>query len=325
MKIVQQSARILVPETPMKHIERIGRICYKSEDIICEGSDRSFVEKLFKRKHLAMLEHFRFIMQVNPVVYEAIEVIDHSHIQMTHCTFDGNDRMLISFNARALMELPERCNSHHHGIIGLAVKTVVDELISHIIRKYDCYELFGFSRDKQLPLLSTGVEFIENSPYVMTKEEWMHHGWFTAHMITDRGITHEIVRHREDTSFAQESTRWCNYNTDKRGSQITVVDQGEFGLDELDDETYDIWSNVMKCAEDAYLELTRRKVKPQFARSVLPTCLKTEIAMTAPMYEWKHFFDLRLMGVAGVPHPLIKELSAEVYNKMLEVHGYVLY
>lgn len=316
MKIVKQSAKVLIPESPMKHIERIGRICYKSEDRISEGTDRDFVSKMYKSNHHAMLEHYRFIMQINPTIYEILEVIDHTHVQMTHCEYNDGDRFVISFNARTLMELPDRCNSHHHRVLNLVVKGVVNELITHIVKEYDCYELFGWDRDKSLTPVSTGVTFIENNPNAMSEGEWLRHGWMSTHMITDRGISHEIVRHREDTSFAQESTRYCNYGNNKFGKEITVINQEEF---EQGSDEWFIWNRGMECAEDAYFELLDNKVKPQFARSVLPTCLKTEIVMTAPMYEWEHFFNLRMRGTTGAPHPLIQKLSTMAYNQMQEV------
>lgn len=197
MKVIGQSGKLMIPESPMKHIEKIGRICYKSEDKITDGTDRKFVRMLLNNNHHAMIEHYRFIMEVSPMIWEPLEVIKHDHIQMTHSEFKGRDRFVISFNARALMELPDKCDCHHHGVIKMAIKGLVDELTSHIVRKYDCYELFGLDRNEPLPPLSTGVEFIDNSYEAMSDEEWLHHGWFSAHMITDRGITHEIVRHRE--------------------------------------------------------------------------------------------------------------------------------
>ena len=311
MKIVQQSAQILMPESPMKHIERIGRICYKSEDKVGDGTDKKFVKMLFNNNHHAMLEHYRFIMSVNPVLYDWLSKIAPKHIEFT----SYNNRYLISCNARALSELAKKCRDTQFGYLNTATQGIVEELITHIIREYDCYELFGWSRARILPPLSTGVDFIPNSRDTMTEEEWNTHGWFSAHMITDRGISHEIVRHREETSFAQESTRYCNYGQDKFGKEITVVDQGcEYKSDD-----YFNWRESVIVNESAYFELLERGVKPQFARSVLPTCLKTEIVMTAPMYEWDHFFDLRYRGTTGAPHPMIKELSAMVYNDMLEV------
>lgn len=312
MQVVKQSGKLMMPDTPQKHIERIGRICYKSEDKIADGTDRKFISMLFKNNHHAMLEHYRFIMEVSPMIWEPLEVIKHDHIQMTHCEYNGKDRFVISFNARALMELPETCDCHHHGIIKMAIKGLVDELVSHIVRRYDCYELFGLDRDKPLSLLSTGVEFIQNSPDAMTDSEWEKHGWFTAHMITDRGISHEVVRHRDETSFAQESTRYCNYG---RQNEITVIGQGFVG------DAEKLWRESVVCAESMYLELLKLGIKPQDARSVLPTCLKTELVMTAPIFEWHHFFDLRMRGTTGAPHPMVQSLSTEIYKIALDTFG----
>lgn len=307
MKVVKQSAKILVPETPMKHIEKIGRICYKSEDKISDGTDRKFVRMLFNNNHHAMLEHYRFIMQVNPIIYEELSKIAPRHMEFS----SYNDRLIISCNARALLELHENCRCLQFGYLKLAIKNLRDELIGHILRKYDCHELFGFDRNEPLPLLSTAVDFIENSPSAMSDEEWLHHGWFSAHIITDRGITHEIVRHREETSFAQESTRYCNYGLDKFGSEITVIGQGFCG------EVEKYWRESVACAESMYFELLKCGIKPQIARSVLPTCLKTEIVMTAPIFEWHHFFNLRMRGTTGAPHPMVQALSTEVYKDAL--------
>lgn len=304
MKIVQQNAEIMTPESPMKHIERIGRICYKSEDKIDEGTDRDFVKMLFKNKHHAMLEHYRFIMQVTPNIYELLSQIAPKHFEFTYC-----DRYVISCNARALMELDKNSRGTQFGFLSTTITNVANELIGHIIREYDCYELFGVERGHDY-LLSTGVKFIENNRGAMTDEEWNTHGWFSAHMITDRGITHEIVRHREETSFAQESTRYCNYGLDRFGNEITVIEQFD-----RDGNPWDKWYQAVAKAEEMYFELLEMGVKPQMARSVLPTCLKTEIVMTAPIYEWEHFFDLRLRGKTGAPHPMIKELAGMIYKE----------
>lgn len=305
MKIVQQSAEILLPESPMRHIEKIGRLCYKSEDKIGHDSDKRFIRSLFTNGHHAMLEHYRFIMQVNLTVYEALSEIAPKHIEFS----SYNDRLLISFNARTLMNLRESDRCMQLGYVKFGVKALIDELIGHIVREYDCHELFGLDRHKYKPLLSTGVEFIENSPSAMSAEEWNIHGWMSVHMVTDRGITHEIVRHREETSFAQESTRYCNYGKDKFGSEIMVIDQG------FTEHIKSKWECAMKYSEEMYFGMINLGIKPQMARSVLPTCLKTEIVMTAPIYEWEHFFNLRMRGTTGAPHPMIKDLTEMIYEQ----------
>ena len=147
MKILQQSANVLVPETPMKHIEKIGRICYKSEDKIADGTDKKFVERMFNSKHHAMLEHYRFIMEVSPMVYEPLMAVAHPHIGMTHRTYAGRDRFVISFNARALTNIVEDSHAADFGVLPMAIASIRDELIAHITRIYDCHELFGWNRN----------------------------------------------------------------------------------------------------------------------------------------------------------------------------------
>ena len=302
MKVVKQSASVIKGLSPMEHIERIGRICYKSEDKIAEGTAAKFVNAMYTSKHHAMLEHYRFIMEVSPVIYELLERVKHEYFEMTNTEYGGRQRFVISFSARGLINLVEDSDCVHHGVMPMAVAGVRDELIAHIIKMYNCHELFGWDKDKTI-MLSTGAEFIANSPNVMNKTEWEHHGWRSIHCITDRGISHELVRHRV-CSFAQESTRYCNYDKDKFGREITVIDQGfEEGSPE-----YHLWDAVCMMSEVYYASMIKSGVKPEMARSILPSCLKTEIIVTANIKEWNHIIDLRVYEITGKAHPLIKEL-----------------
>lgn len=296
MKIVEQTANVISGLPPMEHIEKIGRICYKSEDSITDGTAPKFISMLYNNKHHAMLEHYRFIMEVSPVIYEPLSQLDLKHFELT-----ADGRYVISFNARSLINMVEDSHCADYGLLPMAVSGIRDELVGHICKAYECYELFGKSKNDQI-LLSTGVSFIPNSPNAMSEREWKRHGWKSVHFVTDRGISHEIVRHREETSFAQESTRYCNYGLDKFGKEITVVDQGF-----IDDE-HNTWDVACRTAEAGYYKLLDAGVKPQMARSVLPTCLKTEIVVTAPIYEWDHIVNLRYHGTTGAPHPMIREL-----------------
>lgn len=311
MKIVKQSGTVLKQDldNPQKYIERIGRICYKSEDRITNDSNKTFVKMLYDNKHHAMLEHYRFIMQIREDIYITLSAVRPKHFEFTNTKYKGEQRFVISFNARALMNLADDCIASHVGILPMVIRNLQNELIGHIIHEYGCRELFGYGEDDKLPLLSTAVNFIENNTDAMNESEWSKHGWFSAHMVTDRGITHEIVRHREETSFAQESTRYCNYNNGKFGGEITVIDQG------FDGTCRAYWQSAIEQAESMYNNLVEiTKLSPQWARSVLPTCLKAEIVMTAPIYEWNHFFDLRLKGKAGTPHPMMQELAMQVFE-----------
>lgn len=140
-------------------------------------------------------------------------------------------------------------------------------------------------------------------------ESVIEHEAITVRMICDRGITHEIVRHRI-ASYSQESTRYCNYSGDKFGNEITVIDiAGGFDYDlndEQDLKKYEAWMRAMENAEKSYFELIDLGATPQEARSVLPNSLKTEIVMTMNLRAWRNFFRLRCERTA---HPQMREVA----------------
>ena len=136
-------------------------------------------------------------------------------------------------------------------------------------------------------------------------EAMLEHQSISVKFIVDRGVSHELVRHRV-ASFAQESTRSCNYSKDKFGNEITVIKP--CFLDE-DTENYRIWKGSCEAAEKAYFAMLDNDATPQEARSVLPNSLKTEICMTANLREWRHFFKLRALGITGKPHPQMLEVT----------------
>ena len=132
-------------------------------------------------------------------------------------------------------------------------------------------------------------------------ESVIEHEKVTVMFIVDRGISHEIVRHRI-ASYSQESTRYCNYTQDKFGNEITVIEPYFF----LDKPAYKLWQESCLAAEKAYIQMLESGSSPQEARSVLPTCLKTELAVTFNLREWRHFFKLRTSPAA---HPQMRELT----------------
>lgn len=133
----------------------------------------------------------------------------------------------------------------------------------------------------------------------------IEHAVASIRLVTDRGVTHEMVRHRI-ASYSQESTRYCNYSKDKFSTQIKVIEPplADIAKDGL---ARQIWEKAMQQAEHAYLMLIQLGEKSQIARSVLPTCLKTEIVVTANLRQWCHIFELRLSKKA---HPQIRQVMA---------------
>lgn len=123
----------------------------------------------------------------------------------------------------------------------------------------------------------------------------------TVKFICDRGVTHEIVRHRL-ASYSQESTRYANYSLDKLGREITVIKPLFW---EEDSSEYSIWLSAMEQAEKAYMALIDSGARAEQARSVLPNSLKTEIVMTCNIREWRHVLNLRCSRAA---HPQMREI-----------------
>lgn len=130
-------------------------------------------------------------------------------------------------------------------------------------------------------------------------------------IVTDRGVTHEIVRHRL-ASYSQESTRYCNYGNNRFGGEIVVIKPPD-----LCSEREAVWEDAMVHAEQHYLQLTNEKdVLPQIARSVLPNSLKSEIGMTANFREWRHFLRLRTSPAA---HPQMREIAEMIRAELLKI------
>lgn len=129
----------------------------------------------------------------------------------------------------------------------------------------------------------------------------LEHISVTVRIVCDRGVTHELVRHRL-CSFSQESTRYANYAQDKFGREITVIRPFFWREDE---RRYQLWLGAMQACEDAYLALVEAGATAQEARSVLPNSLKTEIVTTANIREWRHIFKLRCDKAA---HPQMRQI-----------------
>jgi thymidylate synthase (FAD) len=167
------------------------------------------------------------------------------------------------------------------------------------------------SEDKITP--TSAYKFVRNLIHTKKHHSVGEHASASFRVITDRGVSHEFVRHRL-ASFTQESTRYCNYGMEKHGNQISVIEPPGLKDISLNDDscdshsTYpalDSWIKVMSVAEEEYIKLIKLGVKPQIARSILPNSLKTEFVVTANFREWMHIIDLRTSQNA---HPQIIEV-----------------
>lgn len=138
-------------------------------------------------------------------------------------------------------------------------------------------------------------------------ESVLEHVSVTIKFLVDRGVSHEIVRHRI-ASYSQESTRYCRY-----GDGIAVIQPP--GI-ERGTNAYLNWYFGCQNAETAYRDMLSSGISPQIARSVLPTCVKTEIVMTANLREWRHFLRLRMDKSA---HPQMREIACKLYDQLAEM------
>lgn len=322
MRVVKPESIEICKQNPQKHIEAIGRICYKSEDRITEESHKKFIGDMYSRNHLAMLEHFRFIIRVPHTVYQSVIEVGSQYINHT-MTFTGYEegiiydhkryRAIISMSARGLIDAIKRVESeismratdkNYRGRD--LTKAHLDDLTriaSHLIWYHGCNELFGniYNPESQ-PFEVINNEYLSDRA-VYTEEEMMVHGWHSVKFTCDRGVTHEFVRHRQ-ASFAQESTRYCNYGKDKFGGQISFIKPSFFN----DTERYGLWARSMEHCEKMYMRLLESGATPQEARAVLPHSVKSDIVITATNAEWAHIIDLRYIGSTGRPHPQIIEV-----------------
>lgn len=139
-------------------------------------------------------------------------------------------------------------------------------------------------------------------------EAVIEHYSISVRFVCDRGVSHEIVRHRI-ASFCQESTRYCNYSKGDFGGEISVVEPFYLQPGTL---AYTEWKTACEAAEKAYFDLLDWGCMPQEARAVLPNSLKTEIIMTANLREWRHFLQLRTSTVA---HPQMREITIPLLNE----------
>lgn len=143
-------------------------------------------------------------------------------------------------------------------------------------------------------------------------ESVIEHEKLSVKIICDRGVTHEIVRHRL-ASYSQESTRYCNYTKDKFGNELTFIKPLFWNEG---DTCYTLWKEQMASIEKGYFALIEAGATPEEARSVLPNSLKTEIVVTMNMREWRHFFRLRGSKAA---HPQIREIVRLLLPKFREL------
>lgn len=287
MKIIEPSVEIINESDPFKKIELAGRTCYKSEANITEDSAHRFFKRLYENQHFAMLEHATFIFKTtNYNTY--LRAKNEKFINATIKYEDGFSTIINSGNLRAILE------------------SKLQELKNALAIKYEEFKNLYQSDYPTTQLIS--FEDIINP----NEDEINNHKYTTMRFITDRGVTHELVRHRL-FSFAQESTRYVNYNK----NDMQFIKPAEY--DKWSTYKQNIFIKSNEHAEAYYKELISVGATPQEARAVLTNAIKTEIVVTGNNKEWQHFFDLRYKGTTGKPHPDMQKVAELAYDLYEEV------
>ncbi len=142
-------------------------------------------------------------------------------------------------------------------------------------------------------------------------ESVIEHATISFKIICDRGVTHELVRHRL-ASYSQESTRFCDYSAGKFGGELTFIKPCFW---QEDDENFKLWKKTMARLEENYLTMRKNNARPEEARSILPNSLKTEIFVTMNLREWRHFLKLR---TAKAAHPQMREVALKIYKILVQ-------
>jgi len=302
VKIIKPSFEVLPRDEQRGNIgviELAARTCYKTEDAVKDGSDEQIVSMLIARQHTAMLEHGDYIFLVDDYkILDNVAYCLHRHEKDTGHRIrlfftDKASRPIISGNIRAWRELMASNSMAAWYFSGAIDPIFIGDIVPEEERVVD-----GRIHQLHYADLKGGLE-----QRVHLRQ--------TVRFTVDRGVTHEFVRHRE-MSFAQESTRYCNYTQDKFGNEITVIEPCFL---EEGTEKYSLWKRQCMSAETAYTTMLHLGMKPQEARTVLPHSTKADLIVTGTLGQWRSFFDLRALEVTGPAHPQ----AAEVAKALLPV------
>lgn len=323
MRIINAGYEIL-PEQKnlMKKIELVARTCYKSEDLITEDSCIKMVNNLIQRQHYAMLEHATLVLNVDGNSFnDALGLVNHLEkglkLRKDYKTFksylnftDYNAYYIISGNIRAWLEFLNEC-VEAIGKIPLFFKKYLEQN-----KTDDNLVLFkSFYQENGGMFVYPEEEIwccqIKDTSKLSIRERLIHET-LSVKFTVDRGVTHELVRMR-DCSFAQESTRYCNYSKGKFGNEITVIKPCFWNEDT---EAFNEWKMGCEESEKSYFILLNEGATPQEARDVLPTSVKADIIMTTNIREWVHILELRALGTTGKPHPQMEEVMIPLAKEL---------
>jgi thymidylate synthase (FAD) len=252
-------------ENTLKFIEKAGRICYKSEDKITEISAEGFIKRLINSGHLAMVEHSNFVVRARNGHFVLYPSITGKYIT----TFSDDKYYYLAGSLRAWFEIA----------MSWGIKDQFKIFIDQYGKLFNTPKTIAEYEIGWCP----GGNVWQVCPHDEIPKE-LHR--YAIKFICDRGVSHELVRHRP-CSFAQESTRYVNY----AGKEMEFIEPA--GFNEWPSKDQHFLIRYLDKAESEYDDMISYGFKPQQARAILPNALKTEIIVTADDQEWRHIRKLR--------------------------------
>ena len=294
MNILKASYKEIKETDISKKIEQIARVCYKSEDKIGPGTDMKMVENLKTRRHYAMLEHATLAYRVSYAIYGyVVEIVAFAMHNITDADIDSvpdisrirytetrmsedpeTDSFVVSGNLRAWTEFFEYITSHYsQGYLKRQNNNENDkrllELITQVAKDSKNIVDFTSVTEGWTPCDEPDMKLITDFSELMPAERMVHET-FSVLFTCDRGVTHELVRMR-DCSFAQESTRYCNYANGKFGNEISVIEPVFWSSDDDTDKRLQ-WENACKASQDSYNQLIAKGAVPAGKKRIADLC-----------------------------------------------------
>lgn len=287
-------------EDMLKLIELAGRTAYKSEEKITKDSAIKFVQMLMKHNHLSVLEHSNICLEIKIDYRFTLENFVHDILSLL------KDRIFFHRN----LAIIDDTKSDHRFILSGNLRTWIESL--EYIKKNDgIYNFLIIELNKHYPELFTYTdgrsylhEYQISTKSLNIKEQLELSNElpiFCFKIITDRGVSHEFVRHRV-LSFTQESQRYVTYN-----SGLTLINR---------DHNTELDIKLFNDIYDQYCNKLNNNIKQQIARDILPNQTKTELFVSGRFSHWQHFLSLRDSSSA---HPYIQEIAKDIKKYFIEL------
>ena len=323
MRILTSQAS-LVPQEPgikgaYKQIEKVGRACWASENLITDISYKDFVGGLLRREHNAPLEHgtLYLIYLVGSPMYDPYYIVHFSDV----------NKFKLNPYSKVVQKSFDTANQTDN------------EWMHSFVEEYGPTTAYFITTNLRVIVENFKEEEVEkildhavNTPYPE------HVRRITVHFTCQRAISAEFNRHRKD-SIMERSSRYCNFSKDKFGNEIGIV-KPDWVINEHPNQSlgfmdyvhaldnygngewskFDYWVFANLACEWSYMNLIGLGVKPEEARDILPMDLQTELYHTAFISDWIHFFKLRAWVSKGnKPHPEAKKLARQVFDEFVKL------